>query len=177
MTPVGTAVEFEDTPIQERSPISSPISGQLPSPSKSNSTHENTWALKLPDSDKNKVGRDSAMDRVCLSVDEQQPEGWILRERLDSKEAMMMDGKPYFLSTSRKSSIDVTVPILNESNLHPPSSSCPSLPFSTHCLLPPEKPKEGSVFPYPKTGQFEVACLKKVTDIQSLNIELSWRCV
>ncbi|KIJ53626.1 hypothetical protein M422DRAFT_241867 [Sphaerobolus stellatus SS14] len=144
--------ESKEVVMRRESPISLSILGQPPSPSGSVNTKGD---LGLEETDLEKL-----IDRLCTPVAGQRPEEVILRERLDSKDAMMMD-----------------VPIMKEPNVHPPSPSIPALPSSIQSLLLAVNRKNTSEQSSPERiiGAPTVGCLKKVTGLQFLNIELSWR--
>jgi hypothetical protein len=94
-TPIETGIESDEVcpHVQERSPISLSLLGQPPSPSKSNTSHEGIDEPEPIQESKHGSDLGALIGRLCSSVDGQRPEDWILQERLDSKEAMMMDGE------------------------------------------------------------------------------------
>ena len=64
------------------------------------------------------------------------------------------------------------VPKLKEPYLHPKTSLCPKLLTSVRSLV---SVKNNKLHPSTMDTESDIAYIKKVSGVQSLNIELSWR--
>ncbi|KAF8515763.1 hypothetical protein BU17DRAFT_93162 [Hysterangium stoloniferum] len=141
------------TPSRTSPPVSVSMLGQPPSPSGS---VPNASDSMLDFHKEDDVGLGALITKLCAPLGGQPAEDWILNERIEEKETLMMD-----------------VRILKDPHIHPPSPSCPTVPTSARALLCSKKNKEQPNIPNIEGPT--VACLKKATGVQSLNIELTWR--
>ncbi|KAF8492671.1 hypothetical protein JB92DRAFT_3100288 [Gautieria morchelliformis] len=149
-----------DSRLHQSPPVSLSLQGHPSSPAKSSATSPRSpRRLIAKQESSSDVGLHALVAQLCAPVDGQSAEDFIMQERIEEEEALMMD-----------------IPKLKEPYLHPTSTSTsrPTLPASVRSLVSSKKPKpqasankshEPDGFPH----------LKKVAGVQSLNIELPWR--
>ncbi|GJJ13145.1 hypothetical protein Clacol_007396 [Clathrus columnatus] len=128
--------------------------GQPPSSGATNDHRRRLASIEFRDQTPEKLG--ALIETLCAPVRDERPEDWVLSERLEDREMMLMD-----------------VPKMKEPCIHPPSPSCPGVPKTPLSLI---ATKEVMNDVHPTVNLKPPATvLKKAPGLQSLNIELSWR--